>query len=44
MLYRITFLSDEKDNFKRVFEADAYSTFLDLHKAFLLRATTPTTK
>lgn len=35
MLYRITFLSDEKDNFKRVFEADSYATFLDLHKAIL---------
>lgn len=35
MLYRFTFLSDEKDNFKRVFEADSYATFLDLHKAIL---------
>ncbi len=35
MIYRFTFLSDEKDNFKRVFEADSYATFLDLHKALL---------
>lgn len=41
MLYRITFLSDEKDNFKRVFECDSYATFLDLHKAILASCSYP---
>ncbi len=35
MIYRITFMSDEVDNFKRVFEIDADATFLDLHKAII---------
>ncbi len=35
MIYRFTFMTDEVDNFKRVFEADPYATFLDLHKAIL---------
>ncbi len=35
MIYRFTFMSEEKDDFKRVFEADPYATFLDLHKAIL---------
>ncbi len=35
MIYRITFLSDEVENFKRVYEIDSEATFLDLHKAIL---------
>lgn len=35
MIYKITFLSDESDSFKRVFEADSEATFLDLHKALI---------
>lgn len=35
MTYRFTFMNDEVDNFKLVFEADADATFLDLHKAIL---------
>lgn len=35
MIYRITFLSDEMENFKRVYEIDSEATFLDLHKAIL---------
>ena len=35
MIYRITLLNDEVDNFKRVFECDSDATFLDLHKAIL---------
>jgi hypothetical protein len=35
MIYRITFSSEEADNFRRVFDADSEATFLDLHKAIL---------
>lgn len=35
MIYKITFMNDEVDSFKRVFEADADASFLDLHKAIL---------
>jgi len=35
MIYRITFMNEEVDTFKRVFEADPEATFLDLHKALL---------
>ena len=35
MIYRITLLNDEVDNFKRVFECDSDATFLDFHKAIL---------
>ncbi len=35
MIYRFTFKNEEVDNFKRVFEADADATFLDLHNAIL---------
>lgn len=35
MIYKISFLCDEVDNFRRVFEADTEATFLDLHKAIL---------
>ena len=35
MIYRITFMNEEVDAFKRVFEADPDATFLDLHKALL---------
>lgn len=35
MIYKITFMNDEVDSFKRVFEADADATFFDLHKAIL---------
>lgn len=35
MIYKITFLSDESDGFKRVFEADSDATFLQLHQALL---------
>ena len=35
MIYKITLLNDEVDNFKRVFECDSEATFLDLHKAIL---------
>ncbi|MBQ7996730.1 MAG: hypothetical protein IJ249_03590 [Paludibacteraceae bacterium] len=36
MIYRFTFSCEEGDpNFRRVFEADADATFLDLHKAIL---------
>ena len=35
MIYRFTFMCDEVDNFKLIFEADADASFLDLHKAIL---------
>ena len=36
MIYRINFSCEEGDpNFRRVFEADADATFLDLHNAIL---------
>ncbi|MBQ9705891.1 MAG: hypothetical protein IJV55_06870 [Paludibacteraceae bacterium] len=35
MIYKITLLNDEVDNFKRVYECDPDATFLDLHKAIL---------
>lgn len=35
MTYRFTFMNDEVDSFKLVFEADADATFLDFHKAIL---------
>ncbi|MBP5290277.1 MAG: hypothetical protein J6Y76_02550 [Paludibacteraceae bacterium] len=35
MIYRLTFMNEEVDAFKRVFEADPDATFLDLHKALL---------
>lgn len=35
MIYRLTFLSDEADHFKRVFEIDSEASFLDLHKVIL---------
>ena len=35
MIYKITLLNDEVDNFKRVFTCDADASFLDLHKAIL---------
>ena len=36
MIYRLTFSCEEGDpNFKRVFEADADATFLELHEAIL---------
>ncbi len=38
MIYRITFSSEEADNFRRVFDADSEATFLDLHKAILASA------
>ncbi len=41
MIYRITFLSDESDNFRRTFEADADASFLDLHNAILESAGYP---
>lgn len=35
MIYKITLLNDEVDNFKRVYECDPEATFFDLHKAIL---------
>lgn len=35
MIYRITLSCEEGENFRRVFEADASASFLDLHKAIL---------
>lgn len=35
MIYRITFLSDEVDDFRRIYEIDSDATFLDLHKIIL---------
>ena len=36
MVYKFTFSCEEGDpNFRRVFEADADATFLDLHEAIL---------
>ncbi len=35
MVYKIVLLSDEVDDFKRVFTIDADATFLDLHNAIL---------
>ena len=35
MIYKITFMNEEVDAFKRVFEANPDATFLDLHKAIL---------
>lgn len=41
MIYKLTFTSDEVDNFKLVFEADSEATFLDLHNAILAAAGYP---
>ncbi|MCM1034838.1 MAG: plasmid pRiA4b ORF-3 family protein [Paludibacter sp.] len=38
MIYRFTFLSDEAEHFKRVFEIDSEATFFDLHKVILASA------
>lgn len=35
MIYKITFFSEEKDNFKLTFECNSDATFLDLHNAVL---------
>jgi len=35
MIYKITIMNDEVEDFKRSFEADSEATFLDLHKAIL---------
>jgi len=35
MIYTISFTSDENDLFRRVFDANPESTFLDLHRAIL---------
>lgn len=35
MIYTLTFTSDEKDMFRRVFEVNPEATFLDLHHAIL---------
>lgn len=35
MIYKITLLNDEVDNFKRVYECDSEATFLDFHKTIL---------
>lgn len=35
MIYTITFLCEEGENFRRVFEADSEATFFDLHNAIL---------
>mgnify|MGYP002622754846 CR=1 FL=1 len=35
MVYKLTFMNEEVDAFKRVFEANPDATFLDLHKALL---------
>ena len=35
MIYKISFSSEETDDFRLVFEADSEATFLDLHKAIL---------
>lgn len=35
MVYRITFICDESDAYRRVFEIDSSATFLDLHKAII---------
>lgn len=35
MVYRITFISDDVENYRRVFEADAQASFLELHNAIL---------
>ena len=35
MIYKIVLISDEVDDFKRVFTVDADATFLDLHNAIL---------
>ena len=41
MIYKLTFLSEEADSFRRVFEADSEATFLDLHKAILASVNYP---
>lgn len=41
MIYKITFLSDDADDFRRVFEADSEATFLELHQAILQSAGYP---
>lgn len=41
MIYKLTFTSDEVENFKLVFEADSEATFLDLHNAILAAAGYP---
>lgn len=41
MIYRFTFLSDEAEAFRRVFEIDSEATFLELHKALLRSAGYP---
>lgn len=35
MIYKINFLNDEVDDFKRSFECDSEATFLELHNAIL---------
>lgn len=41
MIYKITFLSDDADDFRRVFEADSEATFFELHQAVLKSAGYP---
>ena len=41
MIYKITFLSDDADDFRRVFEADSEATFFELHQAILKSAGYP---
>ena len=41
MIYKITFLSDDADDFRRVFEADSDATFYELHQAILKSAGYP---
>lgn len=41
MIYKLTFLCEESDGFRRVFEADSEATFLDLHKAILASVNYP---
>lgn len=41
MIYKITLFSEEKDNFKLVFECDSDATFLDLHNAILAAVNYP---
>ena len=41
MIYKITFLCDDADDFRRVFEADSEATFLELHQAILKSAGYP---
>lgn len=35
MIYKLSFMNDEVDNFKRSFDASPEATFLELHKAIL---------